>query len=135
MLRFDHMPSAFNPLFLFLGDAADLARLADALRAFAAAPGVVDLRAAIPGSVGRARLALVPEEGEDGDYGLKPDGAGGFRWGLNAWQAGEIAARIGALTPAENKSGSEIFELGVEGEIPVKVSRGEFEDAFLVGKF
>jgi hypothetical protein len=36
-------------------------------------------------------------------------------------------ARIGGV-------GSDIFEIGNEGEIPVKVSRGEFTDDFLVSK-
>jgi hypothetical protein len=36
------------------------------------------------------------------------------------------------LRQRDTKSGSEILELGSEGEIPVKVSRGEFTDDFLV---
>ncbi|WP_422934651.1 hypothetical protein [Sinomonas sp. P47F7] len=46
-------------------------------------------------------------------------------------QAGQVALRIEALTPEELKSGNDIVELGLEGEIPVKVSRGEFTDNFL----
>jgi hypothetical protein len=103
MLRFDHLPSDFHPLFLFLGDREDLAVLAALLRSF--------------------------------DFGLKPDNQNGFRWGLNAWQAEQIAERIEALTPPDQKSGSDIIELGVDGEIPVKVSRGEFTDDFLVRRF
>jgi hypothetical protein len=57
---------------------------------------------------------------------------GTFKWQLNAWQAERIAERIDALAKPENKSGSEIIELGSEGEVPVKVSRGEFTDDFLV---
>ena len=135
MLRFDFMPSDFNPLFLFLGDAEDLARLSETLRAFATAPAIVELGAAIPGAVTRSRLELVPQAGEDGDYGVRADSQGGFRWGLNAWQANQVADRIDLLTPPENRSGSDILEFGVDGEIPVKVSRGEFEDEFLIEKF
>lgn len=135
MLRFDNMPSDFNPLFLLLGEAHDLAALAGTLRAFASARTEVDLGDAIRGSRSTSRLRLVPQDGEAGDYGLKPDGPGGFRWGLNAWQAEQIAGRIDVLARPETKSGSDIFELGTEGEIPVKVSRGEFEDEFLVGTF
>jgi hypothetical protein len=62
------------------------------------------------------------------------DLGGTFSWKLNDWQAARIAERIDLLTPADNKSGSEIFEVGSEGEIPVKVSRGEFTDDFLVSK-
>jgi hypothetical protein len=32
------------------------------------------------------------------------------------------------------KSGSEVLEVGSEGEIPVKVSRGEFIDDFLIDR-
>ena len=135
MLRFDHMPSDFHPLFLFLGEGEDLAALAQALRAFAAAPRRIDLREHLHGARSRTTVSLVPEDGEAGDYGLKPDGHGGFRWGLNAWQAEQIAERIELLTFAHSKSGSEIIELGVEGEIPVKISRGEFTDDFLVLRF
>jgi len=43
-----------------------------------------------------------------------------------------MAERIELLTERDTKSGSEILEIGSEGEIPVKVSRGEFTDDFLV---
>ena len=59
---------------------------------------------------------------------------GSFKWVLNAWQAGRIAERIDLLTPADHKSGSDLFEVGSEGEVPVKVSRGEFTDDYLVSK-
>jgi hypothetical protein len=59
----------------------------------------------------------------------------GFCWTLNGWQAEKIAERIELLTPAHQKSGSDIIELGVEGEIPVKISLGEFTDDFLVQRF
>jgi hypothetical protein len=45
-----------------------------------------------------------------------------------------IAERIDHLTSEDRKSGSEIIEVGSEGEIPVKISRGEFTDDFLVTK-
>lgn len=135
MLRFDFMPSDYHPLFLFLGDARDLGCLASTLRAFSAKPEETALANAIDGSVTRSHLTLSPQEGESGEYGVRPDGRGGFLWGLNAWQAEQIATRIDALTLPEHRSGSDIFELGLQGEIPVKVSRGEFEDEFLVRKF
>ena len=133
MLRFDYMHSDFHPVFLFLGESRDLADLSAALRDFAASPRPVDLGEVLPGSLARAALMLVPEDGKGGDYGLRREGDR-FRWGLNAWQAEQIAGRIDLLVLAENKSGSDIFELGIPGEIPVKVSRGEFEDDFLVRK-
>ena len=48
---------------------------------------------------------------------MRPNG-NGFRWVLNSWQALKIAERIEVLTPARQKSGSDIIELGIEGEIP-----------------
>jgi hypothetical protein len=134
MLRFDHLPSDFNPMFLFLGEKQDLMALANLLRSFAEAPRVLDVRQQLSGAKSRTTLRLVPAEGDAANFGMKQD-RDGFRWTLNSWQAGEIAERIELLTPAHQKSGSDIIELGVEGEIPVKVSLGEFTDDFLVQRF
>jgi hypothetical protein len=131
MLRFDHLPSDFNPMFLFLGERQDLTALANLLRSFASSPRQLDLGEQLSGSISRTTLRLVPVEGKAGDFGMRPD-QGGFRWGLNSWQAEKIAERIELLTPSHQKSGSDIIELGVEGEIPVKISLGEFTDDFLV---
>lgn len=129
MLRFDYMPSDFHPLFLFLGEAADLAALAGALKEFAAEPRELVLAERLPRALSRTALSLVPA---DSQYGMRLETGGAFRWNLNAWQAEQLAERIDALSDTAHKSGSDIFELGVEGEIPVKVSRGEFTDDFLV---
>jgi hypothetical protein len=134
MLRFDYLPSDFNPLFLFLGEKQDLLALAGLLRSFAEEPRELDVSEQITGTKSRAALRLVPIAGEASDFGMMAHGDG-FRWGLNAWQAEKIAERIESLTPAHHKSGSDIIELGVEGEIPVKVSLGEFTDDFLIQRF
>jgi hypothetical protein len=134
MLRFDHLPSDFNPMFLFLGEKQDLAALANLLRSFAKSPRLLDVRQQLSGAISRTTLRLVPVEDEAGDFGMRQD-QNGFRWALNRWQAEKIAERIELLTPAHQKSGSDIIELGVEGEIPVKVSLGEFTDDFLVRRF
>jgi hypothetical protein len=134
MLRFDHLPSDFNPLFLFLGEKQDLMALANLLRSFASSPRPLDVRQQLSGAVSRTTLRLVPAEGDGANFGMKQD-RDGFRWVLNSWQAEKIAERIELLTTAHQKSGSDIIELGVEGEIPVKVSLGEFTDDFLVKRF
>jgi hypothetical protein len=134
MLRFDYLPSDFNPMFLFLGERQDLQALAKLLRSFAEDPRQLDVREQLATATSRTTLRLLPAEGEVGDCGMKQE-RDGFRWGLNAWQANKIAERIEALTPADGKSGSDIIELGVEGEIPVKVSLGEFTDDFLVQRY
>jgi hypothetical protein len=134
MLRFDHLPSDFNPMFLFLGEKQDLMALANLLRSFASSPRPLDVRQQLSGAISRTTLRLVPAEGDAANFGMKQD-RDGFRWVLNSWQAEKIAERIELLTPAHQKSGSDIIELGVEGEIPVKVSLGEFTDDFLVQRF
>jgi hypothetical protein len=134
MLRFDHLPSDFNPLFLFLGEKQDLADLAAVLRSFASSPRRLDLKEQLSGARSRTAVSLVPIEGDAGDFGMRRSNDG-FRWVLNSWQAEKIAERIEVLIPAPQKSGSDIIELGVEGEIPVKISLGEFTDDFLVQRF
>jgi hypothetical protein len=128
MLRFEYMPSDFHPLFLFLGEGADLAALAKLLRRFAENPQPMAVAERIPGATSRNALVLTPA---DDEFGMR-DLGGSFAWRLTDWQAAKIAERIELLTPQDNKSGSEILEIGSEGEIPVKVSRGEFTDDFLI---
>lgn len=130
MLRFEYMPSDFNPLFLFIGEGADLAALAKLLRRFADHPQEIAVAERIPGATSRAPLVLAPA---DHEFGMR-DLGGSFRWKLNGWQAARIAERIELLTPQEAKSGSDLIEVGSDGEIPVKVSRGEFTDDFLISK-
>lgn len=132
MLRFNHMASDFHPLFLFLGEAGDLSALANVLRAFSADAKAVALDQMFPQGEHKVRLTLEPAADR---FGLRHDAGEQYRWRLNAWQAGQLAERIDLLTPRARKSGSDIFELGDEGEIPVKVSLGEFTDDFLVRKF
>jgi|ERR1700733_14350485 hypothetical protein len=130
MLRFEYMPSDFHPLFLFIGEGADLAALAKLLRRFADNPQEISVAGRIPGATSGAELILAPA---DDEFGMR-DVGGKFTWKLNNWQAARIAERIEGLTPKDNKSGSEILEVGSEGEIPVKVSRGEFTDDFLIDR-
>jgi hypothetical protein len=128
MLRYEYMPSDFHPLLLFLGEAADLAALARLLRRFAENPVPTALAERIPGATSRDALVLTPA---DDGFGMR-DLGGRFAWKLTPWQAERIAERIELLSQKDTKSGSEILELGSEDEIPVKVSRGEFTDDFLV---
>ena len=131
MLRFEFMPSDFHPLYLFLGEGPDLAALAKLLRRFAEQPQTFAVAERIPGATSRNELVLAPAD--DGEFGMR-DLGGRFAWKLTDWQAERIAERIELLTPKDSKSGSEILEIGSEGEIPVKVSRGEFTDDFLISR-
>ena len=130
MLRYEYMPSDFNPMFLILGDDADLAKLAAALRRFARSTGNITLRDQVPEFRPRTPLTIVPA---DHEFGLRKIEQS-FVWRLNEWQALNIADRIEALALEDSRSGSDIIEIGSEGEIPVKVSRGEFTDDFLISK-
>lgn len=130
MLRYEYLPSDFNPMFLILGDGADLAELSAALTRFARHPQPISLRDHVPAFDARTPLTIAPS---DAEFGLRRMGEN-FVWRLNAWQAQNIADRIAVLASRQAKSGSDIFEIGSEGEIPVKVSRGEFTDDFLVSK-
>jgi len=117
--------------FLFIGEASDLVALAKLLRRFAENPEEVPVKDRILGAKSRVLLMLAPADGESGMRDL----GGKFSWKLNDWQALRIAERIETLAAADHKSGSEILEVGSAGEIPVKVSRGEFTDDFLISKY
>lgn len=74
--------------------------------------------------------------GDDGPAGLHAvaDAAGAFVWRLDAPCAAAFAELVEGLAVASRKAGSEMLECGIEEaeEIPVKVSRGEYTEAFLV---
>jgi hypothetical protein len=131
MLRYEYMPSDYNPMFLILGDGADLEGLSETLQRFARHPERIALGNHAPAFRARTPLTIAPAEAE---FGLRRIDEH-FVWRLNAWQAQNIADRLAALASRETKSGSDIFEIGSEGEIPVKVSRGEFTDDFLISKW
>ncbi len=131
MLRFDHMASDFNEHFLILGSPSDLTELAGELRRYSDGMEPVDLSARFPNPTVRASLKLEPVDGPD--QGLHKTGDETFRWSLQGWQAKLIADGIDKLNA--DRSGSEIFQLGADGEIPVKISHGEFTDDFLVSKW
>jgi hypothetical protein len=130
MLRYEYMPSDFNRMFLILGDARDLVGLSATLRRFARTAETISLNDHRAEFRPQAPLAIVPA---DHAFGLHRVGES-FAWYLNEWQALNIADRIETLASPQTKSGSDIFEIGFDGEIPVKVSRGEFTDDFLISK-
>lgn len=130
MLRFDYMASDFNPHFLILGSRDELESLAGLLRDYAEDAMPMDLLERYPNPAAKAAVLLEPVR--DAEQGMHEVGESEFRWGLQGWQASVIADSIDKLTT--DRSGSEIFQVGTEGEIAVKVSHGEFTDDFLVTK-
>lgn len=127
MLRYEYLPSDFNPKFLMLGEGEDFAALTALLRLFARDQGAVHVNAQIEPEPCGPRLEVRPATDR---YGMRRlDGI--YAWYLNAYQAEAIAARLEDLSDPALVNGSDLFELGAEGEIPVAVSRGEFPDAYL----
>lgn len=134
MLRYGFLASDFHPQFLVLGERSDFEQLADLLTDFARDPR--DL--VIPRSCGTApeteaelRLSFSEEA-----PGLRaPSDRRVFEWKLDARWAETFAASVLALARAPAAAASELLEIGGDlNEVPVKVSRGEFTDDFLIDK-
>ena len=69
-----------------------------------------------------------------GAPGIQPIADNNFVWRLDAAQAGAFADQIDQLAIPSRAAGSEILACTTEEEIPVKVSRGEYTDDFLLGR-
>lgn len=123
MLRIGFLPSDFNPMVLVLGESEDLHRLAATLRRFAREPADAPLDA--------SRVCLTASDGPLGIHAAN-DGAGGFLWRLDRAHANAFADQIDSLAQPARVAGSEILECATEEEIPVKVSRGEYTEDFLL---
>ncbi len=132
MLRIGFLPSDFNPMVLMLGEAEDLCLLAGALRRFAREQADVRLDELGFCTAARAGITLTGSPGPCGIQPL-PDAAGHFLWRLDPDRANAFAAMIDQLAVPSRVAGSEILECATEEEIPVKVSRGEYTDDFLLG--
>ncbi len=121
MLRIGFLPSDFNPMVLVLGESEDLHRLAATLRHFAHHPAELPL--------GASRIRLTASAGPLGVHAAEP---GAFVWRLDAAHAQMFADRIDALAQPSQLAGSDMLECTTEEAIPVKVSRGEYTDDFLL---
>ncbi len=131
MLRVGFLPSDFNPMMLMLGDAEDFRLLAGVLRRFAHER--TDVRLNELGFCIAAHTAL-RVTASPGAPGIQPIADNSFVWRLDAAQAGAFADRIDQLAIPSRAAGSEILACTTEEEIPVKVSRGEYTDDFLLGR-
>jgi hypothetical protein len=109
MLRYSYLPSDYHPMLLVLGTPQDLGVLAQWLRRMAET-GADNSLSSIPSI-----------EPSDTDVTLT------FRD-----KALAFADRLENLCANGRRSGSEVLACDVIGEIPVKVSHGEFTDDFLV---
>lgn len=131
MLRFSFLPCDFHPLLLVLGETGDLAEFADWLRRFADMGADQQLEKAAFAAPGDTHVALTRSGGEHGlwliDKELKR-----LRWTLDRRRTAEFVDMVQGLANPVRKSGSEMLICEVLGEIPIKVSRGEFTDNFLL---
>jgi hypothetical protein len=125
------MPSDYHPLILILGSADDLRKLATLLRSFAKDGAEVRLELLDFCSPSKTKLLL---SGRAGSRGIRPEADDGehFLWLLDSATAEEFAFAIDSITRNGQLSGSEVLECEQPGEIPVKVSHGEYMDEFLM---
>ena len=130
MLRYDFLPSDYHPMMLLLGEQEDLSRLAQGLTDFAdkLLPVCLDTLVSVhPAMQVSIELRQDPpglRPGKDPDC---------FVWGLSSDLAHAFAGQVRRLSRPDTTAGSEQLETGAAGEIPIKVSRGEFTEDFLVG--
>ncbi len=129
MLRVGFLPSDFNPMVLMLGEAEDLRLLASVLRRFAHEQA--DVRLDQLGFCAAPRTS-VTVTASPGTPGIQPAAEHHFIWRLDADHAAAFADQIDQLAVPSRSSGSEILECTTEEEIPVKVSRGEYTEDFLL---
>ncbi len=127
MLRIGFLPSDFHPMLLILGEAEDFRSLAAILRRFAVDRAPVALHA-LPGIAASVALSLAPSA----VAGLARRDAADFVWRLDAATASDFAARAAALAAPLLRAGADFRTCGGIDEIPVKLSRGEYTDDFLL---
>jgi hypothetical protein len=138
MLRIGFLPSDFNPMVLMLGEAEDFRALSGVLRQFAREHEAVRLdRLAFcseGGSVVTLQRATSATTAPDEDayrqgVATTPDG---IAWRLDADQALRFAMQLDRLADPGRTAGSEMLECSTVEEIPVKASRGEYTEDFLL---
>jgi hypothetical protein len=153
MLRIGFLPSDFNPMVLLLGDAEDFRALGGVLRQFARAPAAVRVDRLAFCVAGGSALTLTAARATHAPTGAGthvPTCAGthvptdaatrlgveaapdGIVWRLDADQALGFAAQLDVLADPGLIAGSEMLECSTEEEIPVKASRGEYTEDFLL---
>ncbi len=134
MLRYSFLPSDFNPVVLLLGDADDLRHLSDVLRQFSIDPA--EIRFEDLDFCAAADDTSIVLKGSGAPNGMRRLGEGAaFQWTLDAAQAEEFANMVEELASPSRRAGTETLGPDAASEssgIPVKVSRGEFTDDFLL---
>ena len=129
MMRIGFLPSDFNPMLLMLGEAADFRALSGVLRGFARRPAETRLDTMGFCAPTRTRVTLT---GTPGAAGIHPMADGGLLWRIDAALAARFAVQADELADPARAAGSELLETSIGEEIPVKLSRGEYTDDFLL---
>lgn len=124
MLRIAYMASDFHPLVLIHIDRTGLSEVIRALSRVAKDPS----GEASMVSEGAKATHLLIQRG-DSEIRLRVQGET-LHWRLSAAMAADYAAELSAFLSRDEPSGSVMLEQGVLNEIPVKVTLGEFDDAF-----
>ncbi len=135
MLRYAFLPSDFHPQFLILGESSDIASLIRCLRDFATAMETTQVGHQPPADGSKdVRLTLVPSEATQGMH-VSDTRPTEFEWRLNAEGAEVFATLIEEALNTPDPAGSVMLEVRAPGEIPVKISYGEFTEQFLIEDF
>ena len=132
VLRYSFLPSDFNPMVLMLGEAQDMRTLSELLVSFAQSAGEMSLAAAKGFAQSDTQIMLTGPDNEQLGMRLLSPQQKILYWALNSSTAMLFAEMVHGLGDSNQKSGSEKLLCGYYPEIPVKVSRGEFTDDYLV---
>jgi hypothetical protein len=129
MMRLGFLPSDFNPMVLMLGEEPeDFQALSWVLHGFARDQADVRLDDLAFCVSNGTQLKLTASAGPPGIHAA----GDGFVWRIDAARAAGFAAQAEALAEPGRVAGSEILECSTEDEIPVKLSRGEYTEDFLL---
>lgn len=132
MLRYSFLPSDYHPMVLMLGEAQDMRVLSGVLRRFSRAPQRVEFSSVEAFAPSDTQITLTPAAAEPlGMYPLSLKDKR-LRWSLDAAAAELFADMVDELAVPGRRSGAERLACGDYREIPVKVSRGEFPDDYLM---
>lgn len=129
MLRFGFLPSDFNPMVLVLGEADDFRALAAVLRGFSRAPAEISLHElGFCAPAKDTRITLRPATDASGGLHALEGAENEFVWQLDSASACASVGLIEALIHADRPAGSETIEAG---DVPLKLSRGEYTEDYL----
>lgn len=133
MLRMSFMPSDFHPILLVLGMHKELMVLADALEKFSQTGGTMALKDEGMFSTDTDVTVEEIDEADAAKAGLwsREKGSMDLVWRLPKKYAWIFSNEVANLANSGEPAGSATLECDTMAEIKVKVSIGEWEDAYL----